>query len=194
VHPIYDIPPAQLGYAVKMMKPRASLLLSFALTTTLSTLVDALRYDSEFTDYNLNTNTTATDPLDFWGERTGHIYTKSPDNWRFPTYTIFLDRWVNGDPTNDNANDTLFEHDPGSNQMRHGGDLQGLVDSLDYIEGMGIKAIYIAGSPFINMPWGADMYSVRCLPSPRSSSEPCLDATPVPSALDTCIRPRRTIH
>jgi alpha-1,3-glucan synthase len=54
-------------------------------------------------------------------------------------YTLFIDRWVNGDPTNDNANGTLFEHDPASNQMRHGGDIQGLVDSLDYIQGMGIK-------------------------------------------------------
>ncbi|KAH8912430.1 hypothetical protein BR93DRAFT_922389, partial [Coniochaeta sp. PMI_546] len=44
--------------------------------------------------------------------------------------------------------------------MRHGGDLQGLVDSLDYIAGMGVKAIYIAGSIFINQPWGADSYSV----------------------------------
>jgi alpha-1,3-glucan synthase len=43
--------------------------------------------------------------------------------------------------------------------FRHGGDLQGLVDSLDYIQGMGIEAIYIAGTPFLNMPWGADGYS-----------------------------------
>lgn len=43
--------------------------------------------------------------------------------------------------------------------MRHGGDLKGLVDSLDYIQGMGIEAIYIAGTPFINQPWGADGYS-----------------------------------
>jgi len=44
-------------------------------------------------------------------------------------------------------------------QLRHGGDLQGLIDSLDYIQGMGVKAIYVAGSPMINMPWGADQYS-----------------------------------
>ena len=44
-------------------------------------------------------------------------------------------------------------------QLRHGGDLQGLVDSLDYIQGMGIRGIYIAGSPFINLPWGSDGYS-----------------------------------
>ncbi|KAL2022124.1 hypothetical protein VTK56DRAFT_5953 [Thermocarpiscus australiensis] len=46
-----------------------------------------------------------------------------------------------------------------STQLRFGGDLEGLRDSLDYIAGMGIKCIYIAGSPFINLPWGADSYS-----------------------------------
>jgi len=44
-------------------------------------------------------------------------------------------------------------------QLRHGGDLQGLIDSLDYIYGMGVRALYIAGGPMINQPWGADMYS-----------------------------------
>jgi alpha-1,3-glucan synthase len=46
---------------------------------------------------------------------------------------------VNGDPSNDDANGTVFEHDPTSNQLRHGGDLAGMVDSLDYLQGMGIK-------------------------------------------------------
>ncbi|KAI5272965.1 putative alpha 1,3 glucan synthase [Aureobasidium subglaciale] len=43
--------------------------------------------------------------------------------------------------------------------MRHGGDLQGLIDTLDYIQGMGIKGLYVAGTPFINMPWKSDGYS-----------------------------------
>ena len=46
---------------------------------------------------------------------------------------------VNGDPNNDNSNGTYFEHDIQSNQMRHGGDVQGLLDSLDYLQGMGIR-------------------------------------------------------
>lgn len=50
-----------------------------------------------------------------------------------------MDRYVNGDPTNDNLNGTVFETDMMSTQIRNGGDLQGLVDSLDYIAGMGIK-------------------------------------------------------
>jgi len=70
-----------------------------------------------------------------------------------------LDAFVNGDPTNDNANGTQFEHDILQTQLRHGGDIQGVIDSLDYLQGMGIKGLYIAGSPFINEPWGSDGYS-----------------------------------
>jgi alpha-1,3-glucan synthase len=99
----------------------------------------ALRYDPALTQYNLNQNQTAVNPLDFWGEWTGHQYHPSPINWRFPFYTLFLDRFVNGDPSNDNINGTAYEHDLNSNQMRHGGDLEGLVDTLDYLHGMGIK-------------------------------------------------------
>ncbi|KAK5195631.1 Cell wall alpha-1,3-glucan synthase ags1 [Exophiala xenobiotica] len=117
------------------------------------------KYDPVYAQWNLNQNQTAVDPLDYWGEWSGHTYTPSPSNWRFPFYTLFLDRFVNGDPSNDNINGTAYEHDPNSNQMRHGGDLQGLVDTLDYLQGMGIKGVYIAGSPFINSPWGYDQYS-----------------------------------
>lgn len=102
-------------------------------------LCEGYRYSPRYTKWNLNQNKTASDPLNYWGEWTGHAYTPSPQNWRFPFYTIFPDRFVNGDPTNDNINGTSFEHDLNSNQMRHGGDLQGLVDTLDYIQGMGIK-------------------------------------------------------
>lgn len=104
------------------------------------TVSRAYVYDPDWVQYNLNQNQTAVNPLDYWGERLNHDFTPSPSNWRFPFYTLFLDRFVNGDPTNDNINGTSFEHDINSNQIRHGGDLQGLMDTLDYIEGMGIKA------------------------------------------------------
>ena len=104
-----------------------------------ASIAQALRFDPALTKYNLNTNQQATNPLDYSGQRLGHQYHPSPDNWRFPFYTLFLDRFVNGDPSNDNANGTAFEQDIFSNQLRHGGDLQGLIDTLDYIQGMGIK-------------------------------------------------------
>jgi alpha-1,3-glucan synthase len=137
------------------------------LLCALATLVQGLKWDDQFADYNLNQNREATNPLDYAGNRpTGWKGHTSPPDWRMPTYTLFLDRFANGDPSNDNANDTIFEQDITSNQLRHGGDLQGLIDSLDYIQGMGIKVIYIAGSPFINLPWGVDSYSVS--PWPKS--------------------------
>lgn len=131
------------------------------LVCALATLVQGLKWDDQFADYNLNQNREATNPVDYAGNRPkGWKGFASPKDWRIPTYTLFLDRFANGDPSNDNANGTLFEQDITSNQLRHGGDLEGLIDSLDYIQGMGIKAIYIAGSPFINLPWGVDSYSV----------------------------------
>ncbi len=102
-------------------------------------LVSSLKFDAQEVDFNLNQNETALNPLDYWGEWQDHVYHESPSNWRFPFYTLFLDRFVNGDPSNDDANGTVFEHDAMSNQFRHGGDLAGLIDTLDYIQGMGIK-------------------------------------------------------
>ncbi|KAI4094491.1 MAG: hypothetical protein L6R37_007234 [Teloschistes peruensis] len=80
-------------------------------------------------------------------------------NWRFPFYTVTIDRFVNGDPTNDDSNGTAWEHDITGTQLRFGGDVSGFQDSLDYLAGMGIRGVYIAGSPLINAPWGADAYS-----------------------------------
>jgi alpha-1,3-glucan synthase len=115
-------------------------LFTLAILSGLTTLIHALKYDADQVNYNLNTNKTATNPLDYWGRRpTTHEYAISPTNWRFPFYTVFLDRYVNGDPENDNANSTLFETDRMATQLRYGGDLEGLIDSLDYIAGMGIK-------------------------------------------------------
>lgn len=57
-------------------------------------------------------------------------------------------RFIDGDPTNNEANGTLFEHEWLTNQYRFGGDVKGLANRLDYLQGMGIKGIYLAGSPF----------------------------------------------
>lgn len=105
----------------------------------LSTYVLCWPYDESLIDWNLNQNKSAQGPIDYWGAWPDHDYHPSPDNWRFPMYTIFLDRISNGDPTNDDINGTDFEHVVNSNQMRHGGDLDGLLDTLDYIRGMGFK-------------------------------------------------------
>ncbi|KAJ5902211.1 hypothetical protein N7495_002739 [Penicillium taxi] len=137
------------------MRHSALLILSF-----LSIQAFCWPYDESLADYNLNANESAETPIDYWGEWPGdHSYHPSPDNWRFPIYTIFLDRISNGDPTNDDINGTKFEHVVDSNQMRHGGDVEGLIDTLDYIHGMGFKAIYFAGTYLMNLPWAYDGYS-----------------------------------
>lgn len=35
----------------------------------------------------------------------------------------------------------------------------GLEDSLDYLYGMGIRGLYVAGSLLYNEPWASDSYS-----------------------------------
>ncbi|KAJ5884926.1 hypothetical protein N7495_009436 [Penicillium taxi] len=119
----------------------------------------ALRYDPQFSEWNLNENKTARTVLDYWSRWPGHEYKPSPTNWRFPFYTLFLDRFVDGDPSNNDINGTVFETDNLSNQFRFGGDLAGLNETLDYIQGIGVKGIYIAGTPFENFPWKSDSYS-----------------------------------
>ncbi|CEL08688.1 Putative Alpha-1,3-glucan synthase Ags1 [Aspergillus calidoustus] len=141
-----------------MWRPGLSLGLAALL---LRSAVVAWPYDESLVDYNVNTNKDATNPAEYSGTWPDHEgdYFPSPDNWRFPFYTLFMDRFVNGDPENDNINGTAFEHDLNSNQMRHGGDVAGLIDTLDYLQGMGIKGIYLAGTILMNQPWGSDGYS-----------------------------------
>lgn len=101
--------------------------------------ISALRWHPDHVGYNLNENVTATHPRDYWGEWDNHTYHPSPKNWRFPFYMLTIDRYVDGDPTNNEANGTVFEHHWLTNQFRFGGDTQGLLYDLDYIQGMGIK-------------------------------------------------------
>lgn len=61
---------------------------------TLGGLVLGARYEASEVEYNLNQNQSATHPLDYWGEWPNHTYHASPSNWRFPFYTLFLDRYV----------------------------------------------------------------------------------------------------
>nr|POE47199.1 cell wall alpha-1,3-glucan synthase ags1 [Quercus suber] len=127
---------------------------------SLATHAAASYYDEAYVGWNLNVNQDAQTPLDYSPpEWDNHTYQPSPTNWRFPFYSMFLDRFVNGDPTNDNINGTSWEHDLLGTQLRHGGDIKGLQASLDYLHGMGIRGLYIAGSNMINMPWEADAYS-----------------------------------
>lgn len=57
-------------------------------------------------------------------------------------YLIMPDRFANGDPSNDSVNglaDSLHREQASG---RHGGDIQGMIDHLDYIEDLGATAIW----------------------------------------------------
>lgn len=58
-------------------------------------------------------------------------------------YLVMPDRFANGDPSNDQfagMSDKLNRKDPDG---RHGGDLQGIIDHLDYIAGMGFTTLWL---------------------------------------------------
>jgi len=63
-------------------------------------------------------------------------------------YFLLPDRFANGDPTNDTGGypGGVLDHgfDPTHKGFYHGGDLKGLLDKLDYLEGMGVTAIWMA--------------------------------------------------
>src|ERR1700722_4659259 len=123
----------------------------------LAALVIASPYRADLTDYNLNVNQTAQSALDYVTSRSNTTYTPSPPNWRaLPIYTILLDKFADGDPSNNDYFGTKYESDWRETQLRYGGDLKGLVSKLDYLAGMGVKVIFISGTPFVNMIWEAD--------------------------------------
>jgi len=57
-------------------------------------------------------------------------------------YQIFPERFANGDTTNDPLNTVKWGGKPEYNNF-FGGDLMGIIDNLDYIEELGINAIYL---------------------------------------------------
>lgn len=54
-----------------------------------------------------------------------------------------------GDPRNNDFFGTQHESDSLQINFRYGGDVKGLRNRLDYIQGMGFRAIYIAGTIFV---------------------------------------------
>ena len=52
-------------------------------------------------------------------------------------YLLMPDRFANGDPSIDSTPDTAEQADRSAFFGRHGGDLQGMIDRLDYIAGLG---------------------------------------------------------
>lgn len=67
----------------------------------------------------------------------------SPADWRDLTfYQIFTDRFADGDTSN-NESTPGARYEPAKPHGIHGGDFQGIEQHLDYIQGLGAKAIWI---------------------------------------------------
>ncbi|MER7006910.1 pullulanase-type alpha-1,6-glucosidase [Dactylosporangium sp. NPDC000555] len=63
-------------------------------------------------------------------------------------YFVLADRFADGDPTNNtgglSGNRLSTGYDPTDKGFYHGGDLKGVIDKLDYIQGLGTTAIWLA--------------------------------------------------
>lgn len=57
-------------------------------------------------------------------------------------YLITPDRFANGNTANDNISG-LGDFDPSQAGKRHGGDLQGIIDHLDYLADLGVTALWL---------------------------------------------------
>ncbi|NDJ78896.1 MAG: alpha-amylase, partial [Chloroflexi bacterium] len=82
-----------------------------------------------------------------------NLHVPSPD-WRDQViYFIMIDRFNDGDPANNDQGANEF--DPVDGRKYSGGDLQGIIDELDYIQDLGATAIWIT-PPVANMWWDPD--------------------------------------
>eukprot|EP00128_Syssomonas_multiformis_P011461 Colp12_sorted_trinity150504_noHs@19603 len=94
-------------------------------------------------------NHTAEGELDF--ANSGFKRYPSPDFWGGEiTYSIQVDRFNNGNLSNDVFNVPPFQvenehsdHPYGLPDYRHGGDLQGIIDRMDYLSDLGITSLWI---------------------------------------------------
>lgn len=85
----------------------------------------------------------------------GFSYFPSPEDWRdINMYQIFTDRFADGDPGNNQSTAMGINRagwyvgnrtDSESRNYHHGGDWKGLKDNLDYLSGMGVRAVWISG-------------------------------------------------
>jgi len=70
-------------------------------------------------------------------------------------YLIMPDRFANGNPANDNREGMLEKSDRSNPNGRHGGDIQGVADHLDYLADLGVTTIWL--TPVLENNW--DKYS-----------------------------------
>lgn len=75
--------------------------------------------------------------------RKNEVFGKKGFNASDAIYLITPDRFANGDPTNDNVNGYPDKANRKNPDGRHGGDIKGISDHLEYIKDMGFTALWI---------------------------------------------------
>ena len=79
----------------------------------------------------------------------GFQYTPSPSDWRdINIYQLFTDRFANGDDDSYIKSRNWYSDNrawPAVRNFHHGGDWKGLKNNLDYLSGMGVRALWISG-------------------------------------------------
>lgn len=141
---------------------------AWSLPSFLLALATGAPWTAENDAFNLNNVRGTTDARQYGhhGWKLPSEYFPSPEDWRaHPVYQILVDRFYDGDPTNNAQNDgLLFDWRTNTGPLagfdvrdmteRQGGDWKGVTQKLDYIRGMGCRALWIspvqqndAGSP-----------------------------------------------
>lgn len=67
-------------------------------------------------------------------------------------YLIMPDRFSNGNPENDKVNGMIEGAERGIPDMRHGGDIEGIINHLDYIREMGFTSLWLTPVLESNQP------------------------------------------
>ncbi|MFT7588676.1 MAG: glycosidase, partial [Limisphaerales bacterium] len=78
---------------------------------------------------------------DLESQETDFIHVPSPDWSKQVIYFALTDRFNDGDPSNNDQG--LGEFNPKSNDYYNGGDFQGIIDQLDYLQELGITTLWI---------------------------------------------------
>ncbi|MEL7198808.1 MAG: alpha-amylase family glycosyl hydrolase [Pseudomonadota bacterium] len=95
----------------------------------------------------------AQDPETDLCEDNRYLHTASPD-WRDQViYFLMIDRFDDGDPSNNDQG--LGEYDPADGSRYSGGDLKGVIDRMDYIQGLGATAVWTT-PPVANQWWSTE--------------------------------------
>lgn len=83
-------------------------------------------------------------------DSTGELHIPSPERWEDQIiYFVMIDRFNDGDPSNNDQG--ADEYDPEDGSKFQGGDLQGIIDQIDYIQGLGATAVWI--TPPVSNQW-----------------------------------------